>query len=457
MSLIIVKYPRAMNSTCPILSGTLPDGKPERFALLGDRMTIGRQGDVLLHHSSVSRAHALIERREDGWLVSDLGSRNGTFVNGVAVQRRLLVPGDVVAFGRVKLRFELEGDDNSDDAETCAMTLDALTNTGMVDSATALVGRSEALLNAMRMARRAARSNATVLIFGESGTGKELFSRLVYEESNRTGKPFVAVHSSAIEPNLLGSTLFGHEKGAFTGAVGQKKGLFEEADGGTIFLDEIGELSADMQVKLLRVLQEGEFMRVGGTVPIHVDVRVICATNRDLVEAVKEGKFREDLFYRLNVIQIVLPPLRERKGDIPDLVRHFIDMLSGRTRGISNDALDALMLYPWPGNVRELRNVVERALVLSENDKLELDDFPPEIAKAASQKLPIEKPGGPSSSPELSADAQPTTFDMAQTDDLAEMERRHILNVLDQCNGNKKLAADRLGISRSTLYEKLKL
>ena len=422
-------------------------------------MTVGRQGDILLHHASVSRQHALLESREEGWLLSDMGSRNGTTVNGVSVQRRVLVPGDIVSFGRVKMKFEAEGGDYVDDAETSVLTTGMLTTGGGVpESVSALVGRSDALRQAMQLARRAAKSDATVLIFGESGTGKELFSRLVYDASTRRGKPFIPVHSSAIEPNLLGSTLFGHEKGAFTGAVTQKKGLFEEADGGTIFLDEIGELSADMQVKLLRVLQEGEFMRVGGTAPIHVDVRVICATNRDLAAAVKEGKFREDLYYRLNVIQISLPPLRERTGDVPDLVNHYIELLGGRTRSISAEAMAALVRYSWPGNVRELRNVIERTLVLSERDRLELSDFPPEIVGRgdtgttdipSASKMAVRHSVGESSSSAVNS--------ASTSDDLAEMERRHIQSVLDQCNGNKRLAAERLGISRSTLYEKLKL
>ena len=418
------------------------EGKSESFVLTRDRMMIGRQGDIVLGNASVSRVHAQIEARDGGWLLSDCGSRNGTKVNGVAVQRRMLSHGDIVKFGRVSMRFEVDDSGDGGDAETCTMTFSA-TLESMPETVSSLIGRSVALQDAMRIARRAARSNATVLIFGESGTGKELFSRLVYEESNRRGKPFIPVHSSAIEPNLLGSTLFGHEKGAFTGAVTQKKGLFEEADGGTIFLDEIGELSADMQVKLLRVLQEGEFMRVGGTVPIHVDVRVICATNRDLAAAVKEGKFREDLFYRLNVIKISLPPLRERAGDVQDLVRHFIDTIAGRTRSISPEAMDLLSRYRWPGNVRELRNVVERMLVLSEHDRLEVDDVPPEIARAAESTRP-----------------DPTT--RTETDSevpgesLATMEQRYIQSVLKQCGGNKRLAAERLGISRSTLYEKLK-
>jgi two-component system NtrC family response regulator/two-component system response regulator HydG len=245
------------------------------------------------------------------------------------------------------------------------------------------------------------------------------------------------VHCSAIDENLLGSMLFGHEKGAFTGAVGMKKGVFEEADGGTIFLDEIGELSPVMQVKLLRVLQEGEFMRLGGTKPMRVNVRILAATNRDLEKGIRAGRFREDLFYRLNVIALTLPPLRERRADIPELVRHYVDALSREaargTYSVTPEAMARLQGYGWPGNIRELRNVVERGLVLAENGMITEDDLPPEVAPRPA------KPPEP-----------------AEGQSLERMEREHILAVLAECAGNKRLAAERLGISRSTLYEKLK-
>ena len=347
-----------------------------------ERFVVGRLGDIALHESSVSREHAALTWNGSEWILTDLGSRNGTFVNGVSVQRKAVSPGDKLKFGRVVMTLEdanSQEDCVQDDGETRLMTLDSSTFFPSGPGAQALVGRSEALRDAMKTAARAAKSNATVLLFGESGTGKELFARLVWEESPRSGKRFLPVHTGAIESSLLASTLFGHEKGAFTGADKQKKGLFEEADGGTIFLDEIGEINGETQVKLLRVLQEGEFMRVGGTEPVKVDVRVICATNRNLAEAVKEGKFREDLYYRLNVIQIHLPPLRERTGDIADLVRHYVGAIGGPGKTVSPEAMTALERYGWPGNVRELRNVVERMVVLSRHDQLEVDDLPPEM------------------------------------------------------------------------------
>ena len=396
-------------------------------------MSVGRHGMIRLCDPSVSRNHAELTSNGENWLVTDLGSRNGTYVNGVAVQRRRILPGDTVRFGKVSLRFDGGlADDEDYDEETRAITVSPQTMTLEGPGAQNLVGQSAALRDAMRLAARAAHSNATVLLYGESGTGKELFARLVWEESSRKDKVFVPVHSGAIEPSLLASTLFGYEKGAFTGADRQKNGLFEDANGGTIFLDEIGEISSDTQVKLLRVLQEGEFMRVGGTKPIKVDVRVICATNRDLAAEVKAGRFREDLYYRLNVIQINLPPLRERSGDIADLVLHYVGVLGGSERSVSPDAMAALCRYRWPGNVRELRNVVERMLVLGSGERIEVGDLPAEIV---------------GSSPDAS--------DQSGTS-LAEMERRHIEAVLEACGGNKKVAAEKLGISRSTLYEKLR-
>lgn len=426
------------------LKGEYPSGEHVRFSLLGERISIGRTGDISLTEPSVSRNHAVLTWNGDAWRVTDVGSRNGTYVNGVSVQRKLIVPGDVVRFGRVNLRL-VNLDSDQDDEAARAMTMevfwDGKTFAPVSSGSQTLVGRSEALKHAMRTAARAARSNATVLLFGESGTGKELFAKLVWEESARASCKFLPVHSGAIEPSLLASALFGHEKGAFTGADRQKKGLFEEADGGTIFLDEIGEINAETQVKLLRVLQEGEFMRVGGTEPVKVDVRVICATNRNLSEAVREGRFREDLYYRLNVIQINLPPLRERQGDIEDLVNHFVKTLGGDARSVSDEAMKALKEYSWPGNVRELRNMIERMVVLSENDIIGIGDLPSEIREGTK---PAE-----SSMPE-SGMAMPGNVS------LRDAEKMAIVGVLRECGGNKLKAARMLKISRSTLYEKIR-
>ena len=454
-----------------ILTGECPRGVLVRYILKGDRLTVGRHGDICLHEPSVSREHAVLTWNGDAWRVTDVGSRNGTYVNGVSVQRKLIAPGDVVKFGRVPLSLvDAVQERKSEDTEIwdCATrTLEptaarAFTGAG----AQALIGRSEALKSAMKTAARAAKSNATVLLFGESGTGKELFARFVWEESTRKEAKFLPVHSGAIEPTLLASSLFGYEKGAFTGADKQKKGLFEEADGGTIFLDEIGEINAETQVKLLRVLQEGEFMRVGGTEPVKVDVRVICATNRDLKKAVAEGRFREDLYYRLNVIQIDLPPLRERIADIPDLVNHYVRQTGGLSRSVSAEAMSAMCRYKWPGNVRELKNTVERIVILSENDVIALSDLPAEIAASGGAvresdgaTAQLDRPAQPEGG------AAPPAYDAVrgggapgeqESLNLEAIEKRAIVDALNKAGGNKSKAKELLGISRSALYEKLK-
>ena len=433
-----------------VLTGECPPGTRVSCQLGRERVTVGRLGDVALHEPSVSREHAVLSWGGGAYIVTDLGSRNGTFVNGVAVQRKAVVPGDKLKFGRVELTLvDPESESEFEDCETRLLTCDAATVFPNGAGAQALVGRSDALRSAMKIAARAAKSNATVLLYGESGTGKELFSRLVWEESSRADKKFLPVHTGAIEPSLLASTLFGHEKGAFTGADRQKKGLFEEADGGTIFLDEIGEINSETQVKLLRVLQEGEFMRVGGTDPVRVDVRVICATNRDLAAAVKEGKFREDLYYRLNVIQIPLPPLRERTGDIEDLVNHFVKQLGGPLRSVSPAAMSALCAYQWPGNVRELRNIVERMVILSDRNELDVADLPQEIKG---------KGGAVGSKPEVASvsSSVPVVPAMPCPISLDDWERRAIQEALAKSGGNKCKAAQLLGMSRSALYEKLR-
>ena len=442
------------NDSHAVLIGTLPDGRNVSFVLTGGEVSVGRHGDIQLPHNSVSRQHAVFEFRDGEWNIRDVGSRNGTYVNNVSVQRGRLKHGDVIRFGNVRLKLSISGcDGDADVGEEETRTFASMSTSGFSQcgGGVSLVGRSEPLKAAMQLAIRAAKSDATVLVCGESGTGKELFARLVYEESRRRKSKYLAVNCSAIEQNLLSSALFGHEKGAFTGADRQKKGLFEEANGGILFLDEIGELSHDMQVKLLRVLQEGEFMRVGGIEPIKVDVRVIAATNRSLPEAVKEGRFREDLYYRLNVIQINLPPLRERPGDVGDLVLHFTETIGGSMRGVSQEAMRALCAYSWPGNIRQLRNMMERTIILSANDELQLEDFPEEI-----RNVPTGAACEQTSVPAAPAPQTQQSVNPVSGSSLADFETAHIKAVLEECGGNKKLAAERLGISRSTLYEKLK-
>jgi PAS domain S-box-containing protein len=302
-----------------------------------------------------------------------------------------------------------------------------------------IVGRSPALVSVLQRVSKVANTDSTVLITGETGTGKELVARAVHSASPRRTKPLIKLNCAALPMNLVESELFGHEKGAFTGATTRKPGRFELADGGTLFLDEVGELPLETQAKLLRVLQEREFERVGGTVPVKVDVRVIAATNRDLAKMAKEGKFREDLFYRLNVIPVRLPALRERPGDVPLLVRFFVtkvaSRLGKRIGTIDPDTLDALAAYRWPGNIRELENVIERAVILSDGPELEID---PEVFSLPSEGPPV---------PDASAQS------------LVAVERDHILNVLSQTGWvieGASGAAKVLGLHPNTLRSRMK-
>jgi two-component system response regulator HydG len=288
------------------------------------------------------------------------------------------------------------------------------------------------------VATQAAPSLATVLVLGESGTGKELLARYIHDKSARAGKPFIAVNCAAIPETILESELFGHERGAFTGAVTKKEGRFARASGGTLFLDEIGELSPAVQVKLLRDLQEGEYEPLGGNT-VRSDVRIVAATNRDLRSEVQAGRFREDLYYRLNVIAITAPPLRARREDVALLVDHFLGLYcakNGRPRlKPTRGALDRMIDYPWPGNVRELENVIERAVVLSRSDSLTEQDLPEVIAQAAAP--PPSK----------------LAFDVGTP--LEEIELRVIRETLRSTKGDKSLAAQLLGISTRTIYRKL--
>jgi DNA-binding NtrC family response regulator len=301
-----------------------------------------------------------------------------------------------------------------------------------------IVGKSPQMLDVYKLVARVAATQSTVLVVGESGTGKELVARAIHSHSPRVQASFVAVNCTALTESLLESELFGHAKGAFTGAIQAKRGLFEEASGGTLFLDEIGDVGPKMQAQLLRVLQEGEIRRVGGSEAVRVDVRVVAATNRDLEQDVKSARFREDLYFRINVVTIKLPPLRERPSDIPLLVEHFLAKYASREKrsdaGIAPDALSALVRHGWPGNVRELENVIERALALSKTGFILTSDLPPEMA-------------GPSAAPPPGlVDDRPT---------LAELERRYIELILRETGGNKKRAAEVLGIDRRTLYRTL--
>ena len=298
-----------------------------------------------------------------------------------------------------------------------------------------LLSKSPAMQAVFELARTAARSNSTILVLGESGSGKEVLARAIHAESPRAEGPFVAVSCAALTESLLESELFGHEKGAFTGAVARRKGKFEAAHGGTLFLDEVGDVGPKLQLDLLRVLEERKFHRVGGNEQIEVDVRIVAATNRDLKKAVAEHKFRDDLYYRLNVIPIVIPPLRQRREDVPLLVENFVERLAvemkKRLDGVSPEAMNALLAHDWPGNVRELRNVLERGAVVATGAVIQLPDL-----------------GLPSA-----AEAPPRPGALAS---LEEVEKRHVGTVLAHTGGNVSQSARILGIDRVTLYNKMR-
>jgi DNA-binding NtrC family response regulator len=301
-----------------------------------------------------------------------------------------------------------------------------------------IIARSPGIRRVLDLIARVAPTDATVLIQGESGTGKELIAKAIHHASRRAREAFVAVNCGALPEALLESELFGHVKGAFTGASLNKKGLLDEANQGTLFLDEIGEMTPALQVKLLRALQDGEVRPVGSNQPSVVDTRVLAATNRDLEQMIRQGSFREDLFYRLNVIAITLPPLRERREDLPVLAEHFLARFAakqGRTLRLGPDALDRLLAYPWPGNIRELENAMERAAILSPSEMVGVDDLPPHIAAR------LELGPGPSLPRPMS---------------LAETEKAHIIQTLERFGWSHSRAADALGIGRTTLWRKLK-
>ncbi len=296
-----------------------------------------------------------------------------------------------------------------------------------------IIGNSRPIANAITLAKKVAPTDATVLLTGETGTGKEIFAQAIHNGSKRIGKSFLALNCSAFSKEILESEIFGHKAGAFTGALKDKKGLIEEADGGTLFLDEIGEMPVDLQSKLLRVLETSEFIKVGDTKVTKVDVRFIAATNRIMETEIKEGKFREDLFYRLNIFTIDLPPLRDRKDDIPALIKYFISLFAAKTnkkiKGISKEAEELLKQFYWKGNIRELKNIIERAVILEEGEMITKGSLPFNFHSSVSNE--------------------------ENSYDLATIEKQHIQKVLRHTNGNKTEAAKLLNIGLTTLYRKI--
>lgn len=355
------------------------------------------------------------------------------------------IPDGVQAIKNGAFDYITKGDDNNKILPLIAKAMEKATvaysqqkAVGKQYSFATVIGRSPAIEEAVSLARKVAATDVPVLLTGETGTGKEVFAQSIHQHSSRSDKAFVAINCSSFSRDLLESEMFGHKAGAFTGALKETKGLFEEADNGTIFLDEIGEMAFDLQAKLLRILETGEYIKIGDTKPTRVNVRIIAATNRNLPEEIAAGRFREDLFYRLSVFQVHLPSLRERAGDIRILaeafVRSFSEKLSHPVTGMSPAYLAALCQQMWKGNIRELRNVIERSLIVCDGECLEVCDLPLEI-----QNCHYEQ----------SDEAVPGSFE------LSAMERRHIARVLEYTKGNKTEAARLLKIGLTTLYRKI--
>ncbi|HWO24986.1 MAG TPA: sigma 54-interacting transcriptional regulator [Kofleriaceae bacterium] len=347
-----------------VLNG--PDQGKE-LEMLKPRVTGGRSiiSDLVVQDKAVSGTHFEVSARDDGYRLRDLNSRNGIFVGDLRIREAYLRPGNVFRIGHTNIQFQSTQD-------VVEIELSKQDRFGL------LLGSSPAMREIFAHLEKVAPSDLTCLITGETGTGKEMVARSLHDKSQRKTRPFVVLDCGSIPRELIESTLFGHEKGSFTGAVAQHVGCFEQANGGTIFLDEIGELDITLQPKLLRVLEQREIKRVGGDRTHKVDVRVLAATNRDLREEVNKGTFREDLYFRLSVVHVELPPMRERTEDIPSLANHFLREIAGRrgmTMSFSQDALTALMGHSWPGNVREMRNVVERAAALTDGSVITRPDL----------------------------------------------------------------------------------
>ena len=436
----------------------------ESFPIEGTDVVVGRDpgAELSVPDQLMSRRHCSVQLEDGRFVLRDLNSSNGTFVNGIPVREHVLEPGDRIRAGDSILMFlhaavnaaapaamppvddrttrisgaALDGREARPDssADIVAEVLAGRVTLQAHD----MVGESEAMRLVHSRIRKVAPSDCTVLVTGETGTGKELAARAIHQNSRRARRPFVAINCAALTESLLESELFGHEKGAFTGAASLKKGRLEIADGGTVFLDEVGELAPTLQSKLLRALQHHEFERVGGTRTIKVDVRVIAATNRDLAADVTAGRFRQDLWYRLNVVSLAMPPLRERRSDIPGLAAHFAAKYArGRAIELTDAALAALSAHDWPGNVRELENAIERAVVLGTSDRIGPEDLPEALVEAAD-------PAG---------DDDPTApFHRGVMD----MKRRLILDAIDRAGGNYTAAARLLGLNPTYLHRLLR-
>ncbi|HEX8355994.1 MAG TPA: sigma-54 dependent transcriptional regulator [Segetibacter sp.] len=414
------------------------------------------EGFIVTEVGTLKAAKKLVEREEPDVILCDVKLPDGNgidFIREIKSKHALLeiilltaygnIPDGIQAMKNGAFDYITKGDDNDklipllykamEKVELQKRVANLEEQVGKKYSFESIIGSSKQLTDAVTLARKVAPTDATVLLLGETGTGKEVFAQAIHNAGARAGKLFMALNCSAFSKELLESEIFGHKAGAFTGAIKDKKGLIEEANGGTLFLDEIGEMPYDLQSKLLRVLETSEFIKVGDTRTTKVNVRFIAATNRVMEQEVKQGRFREDLFYRLNVFTIQLPPLRERKNDIPYLIRYYISLFSLKTNkkveGISAEAEELLKQFPWKGNIRELKNVIERAIILEDGTTL---------TKAS-----------------LPYDLQTAFINNDNVYDLAVIEKQHILKVLHHTNGNKTETARLLNIGLTTLYRKI--
>ena len=401
------------------------NGGPEKSLVLGVphvRIGAGSSNDVVIEDQHASRFHCELRKTDEGWVLRDLGSLNGTRVGDVAIKEGLLHSGATITVGETRIRFQ------ADDGRAEEIAVSPRHSFGDV------VGRSVRMREVFGVLERIAATDLTVLIGGETGSGKDVMARAIHKASTRGKGPFVVFDCAAVAPNLIESELFGHVKGAFTGADANREGAFERANGGTLFMDEIGELSIELQPKLLRALEQRRVKAVGGQKEIPIDVRIIAATHRNLEQKVKDGTFRQDLFFRLSVVTVQVPALRHRVEDLPVLVETVLVSL-GKSVGISPETMRILETYDWPGNVRELRNVIESAAAVCDSDQIEprhLMFFKPRRRDPTMEKLPLA----------------------GKT--LESIEKNAIQQTLEQCGGNKTKAAKQLGISPSTLYEKVK-
>jgi len=410
------------------------------------RIGARRGNDVQLTDSKVSGLHCEIRLDDRGYRLRDLDSTNGTFVSGLRINDVYIQPGTQIAIGGTRMKFEPLG-------ETVEVELSDTDRFG------SMIGRSVKMRELFARLEKLAKSDATVLVTGETGAGKELVAEALHDYSPRANGPFVVLDCGSIPPNLIESELFGHERGAFTGATSSYAGAFERAHQGTVFLDEIGELPLQMQPKLLRVLERKEVRRVGGTNTLEVDLRIIAATNRDLGVEVNRGRFREDLYYRLAVARVHVPPLRERKDDLPLLIEHILETTpGGDTASIAPETIDLMMKHDWPGNVRELRNVIERAVLLAEAPDSE-DSLRRAPASAPKQENSISvTPSQTATSSEASMTVPvdvSVPFKNAKQNVISEFEKRYISRLLAQHDGNISAAARAAGIDRMSIHKML--